>query len=821
MLAGLRFDKTSSKKKKRKEARDAERSPRRDDVKESDAKVCGEEEIPSKPSEKRSLSPCRIVTREQSANDHGAARREGDGVSRISGSLSDSRSRDFEQEGKTCLLDSSTRHGISPVAAARELNPFLRLPDASSTEKDADTRTSPPPFAVLAPTADTWRSAQTWRARQLRRLQERAASMGDTTVTRLLEEHVGDSGSLFPGFEVLPDTASSPPSSRPWNRRVRESIDSRGEHGRSSVRPDEERENCFSPSSRRRERDRETDTPLASASGPRQPSASSGFAASRGRGGWRKQAWKERDCFSERGPSEEGGSGDRKGDQRVTRFAFSRSPEEKAATREENRGERTASRSPPRPPSSALRAECSGPISSMSAHSSSTPRSREEALSPDTKTRHSDPLFLAGSRGEGPTSTSAKTDRGDASQVPPPALSAPPDSSSGRLPDPPASADMNNLAAHALRAHLLGDQAGSRRLEGIVARRQLSATNEELVRSEKTHAETRESGSAVLTPWQRAAARGRFAGQPAEEGEERGYSSETALDLRKERDGEHTNFDQVCVAAVLRNRMYDEDDDAAAPKVSEKKRRILEERDRMRGLRLNKQQGKCSRCVDTENFSRFHGAGVVSMATHAVVCFQPWRNCVLRSHLLIIPSAHVSSVTTLDDAGYEEIRNFQKSLVTYFKEARQEAPIFIETVSHFVSKEKLWMGAGPHTAVEVLPIPVDRLTEAKTYFRKAFEEAESEWQQHKKVIEVRGRDGIRAAIPANIPYIHVDFALTDGLAHVIDDGRSFSPSFGREVIQGMLELSPSDRAFFTEQSFKNTAASFRRDFSRFDWTATN
>ncbi|EPR60331.1 cwfj family protein [Toxoplasma gondii GT1] len=821
MLAGLRFDKTPSKKKKQKGARDAERSPGRDDVKESDAKVCGEKEIASKPSEKRSLSPCRIVPREQSANDHGAARREGDGASRIPGSRSNSRPRDFEQERKTSFLDSSTHHGISPVAAARELNPFLRLPDASSTEKDADARTSPHPFAVLAPTADTWRSAQTWRARQLRRLQERAANMGDTTVARLLEEHVGDSGSLVPGFEVLPDTASSPPSSRPWSRRVRESSDSRGDRGRSSFRPDEERGNCCSPSSRRGEAHRETDTPLTRASGSRLPSASSGFAASHGRGGWRKQAWRESERFLESGLSEEGGSGDRQGDQRVTRFEFSRSREEKETNREESRGKRPALRSPPRPPSSALRTERSGASSSMPAHSLPAPRSREEALSPDNKTGLSDPLFLAGSRGEELTSESAKLDRGDASQVPPPALSAPTDPPSGRPPAPSASADMNNLAAQALRAHLLGDRAGSRRLEGLMASRQLSATNEELVRSEKTRAETCESGSAALPPWQRAAAWGRFAGHPAAEGEERGYPSDTAFDLRRERDAEHTNFDQVCVAAVLRNRMYDEDDDAAAPKVSEKKRRILEERDRMRGLRLNKQQGKCSRCIDTENFSRFHGAGVVSMATHAVVCFQPWRNCVLRSHLLIIPSAHVSSVTTLDDAGYEEIRNFQKSLVTYFKDARQEAPIFIETVSHFVSKEKLWMGAGPHTAVEVLPIPVDRLSEAKTYFRKAFEEAESEWQQHKKVIEVRGRDGIRAAIPANIPYIHVDFALTDGLAHVIDDGRSFSPSFGREVIQGMLELSPTDRAFPTEQAFKNTVASFRRDFSRFDWTATN
>lgn len=74
--------------------------------------------------------------------------------------------------------------------------------------------------------------------------------------------------------------------------------------------------------------------------------------------------------------------------------------------------------------------------------------------------------------------------------------------------------------------------------------------------------------------------------------------------------------------------------------------------------------------------------------------------------------AHTGALTTVDDSGYEEIRNFQKSLVAFF-ETQNKVPIFIETVSHFVSKERNWMGGGPHTAVEVLPIELDRLSEAK------------------------------------------------------------------------------------------------------------
>nr|CEL69265.1 TPA: protein cwfj c-terminus 1 family protein [Neospora caninum Liverpool] len=823
MLAGLRFDKAASKEKEKKKK--AKHKEEKDAATVSggleDVKASREIAVAPTLPERRSLSPCRIVRGGKiPPGDRGG---DGDGSQRQPGSVSGGplSSSPRGQEGSTSFLETSAHHGISPVAAARELNPFLRPADASA-DTDAPKPNPTAPFAVPA-TADTWRPAQTWRARQLRRLQERAAEKGDTTVGRLFEEHVGDSAALFPAHEAT-QTASASPSSRPWSRRVRESCLQEGRGG--SFPEGARREDRSSPFSRKH--------PAGETDSSRSGSRSYGLDASRSASslvledGCRKQSWREKVSLSSRGHRDNSGhqgateqrwrTGDR--EREVTSFVFSRSSGEKEPSEGEGRRERGASRSPPlRPSSFASSQGHSSGSSSASVHSSS-PRSRE-AHGRDDRTGRSDRLSEAASRAALPSAPASNDGRlavcRPSSDLTP---RSPADSVSSTRPLDP-DADMNSLAAHALRAQLMGDRAASRRLEGVVARRQLSATNEELVRTGEAAVRTRDSRAASLPPWQKAAVTQNRAKPHQPGGDEPGSATQSGFDLRRERDSDQTNFDQACVAAVLRNRMYDEESDAAPPKVSEKKRRILEERDRMRGHRLNRQQGKCSRCLDTENFNRFHGAGVVTMATQAIVCFQSWRNCILRSHLLLLPAAHVSSVTTLDDAGYEELRNFQKSLVMYFKETRQEAPIFIETVSHFVSKEKLWMGAGPHTAIEVLPIPLDRLQEAKTYFRKAFEEAESEWQQHKRVIDVRGREGIRSAIPANIPYIHVDFALTDGLAHVIDDGRSFSPSFGREVIQGMLELSPIDRAFPTEQAFKNAVAAFRRDFSRFDWTETN
>ncbi|CDJ67339.1 hypothetical protein, conserved, partial [Eimeria necatrix] len=77
-----------------------------------------------------------------------------------------------------------------------------------------------------------------------------------------------------------------------------------------------------------------------------------------------------------------------------------------------------------------------------------------------------------------------------------------------------------------------------------------------------------------------------------------------------------------------------------------------------------------------------------------------------------------------------------------------------------------------------------------TYYRKAFAESEGFWQSHKTVIEAKGRGGVRGTIPKGFPYIHVDFSLEDGLAHVIDDG---------------------------EELYKENCERLKREYAPFDW----
>ena len=52
--------------------------------------------------------------------------------------------------------------------------------------------------------------------------------------------------------------------------------------------------------------------------------------------------------------------------------------------------------------------------------------------------------------------------------------------------------------------------------------------------------------------------------------------------------------------------------------------------------------------------------------------------------------------------------------------------------------------------------------------------------------------GLRGSIPANFPYFHVEFNLTKGFVHVIDDETKFDPHFGRSIMIGLLDLPAED-----------------------------
>ena len=80
--------------------------------------------------------------------------------------------------------------------------------------------------------------------------------------------------------------------------------------------------------------------------------------------------------------------------------------------------------------------------------------------------------------------------------------------------------------------------------------------------------------------------------------------------------------------------------------------------------------------------------------------------------------------------------------------------------------------------IHCVPLPKEVGDLAPIYFKKAIMECESEWAQNKKLIDLKNRD-VRKAVPKGLPYFFVDFAMTPGYAHVIEDEQQFPSNFAQ------------------------------------------
>jgi hypothetical protein len=125
-----------------------------------------------------------------------------------------------------------------------------------------------------------------------------------------------------------------------------------------------------------------------------------------------------------------------------------------------------------------------------------------------------------------------------------------------------------------------------------------------------------------------------------------------------------------------------------------------------------------------------------------------------------------------------------------------------------------------HALLEVVPVDDQVMAKAPMYYKKAMEEAESEWAQHAAKAAIPTREkGLRGSIPPNFPYLYVQFGPSNGYVHVIDDEQKFDKDLGRQVLVGLLKL-PAEamhrRAAALEiNTVKREAAAFRKQFSPF------
>ncbi|KAI9303435.1 CwfJ C-terminus 1-domain-containing protein-like protein [Cunninghamella echinulata] len=202
---------------------------------------------------------------------------------------------------------------------------------------------------------------------------------------------------------------------------------------------------------------------------------------------------------------------------------------------------------------------------------------------------------------------------------------------------------------------------------------------------------------------------------------------------------------------------------------------------------------------------------MISLATQTYLAL-PNTQELTPGHCLIVPLQHVGSTLECDDDVWTEIRNFQKCLLRMFDE-QNCGVVFMETVTNLRSKR--------HTVIEAIPIPYGVYEDAPAYFKEAIMEAGEEWSQHKKVIDTATDRGFRNSMVKNLPYFHVWCGLDKGYGHVIENEKDFPYWFGKEVIGGMLDISPEQwrkPKYHHKNENKKRQQAFMKNWSKWDWT---
>ncbi|KAF8505305.1 CwfJ C-terminus 1-domain-containing protein-like protein [Gautieria morchelliformis] len=227
-------------------------------------------------------------------------------------------------------------------------------------------------------------------------------------------------------------------------------------------------------------------------------------------------------------------------------------------------------------------------------------------------------------------------------------------------------------------------------------------------------------------------------------------------------------------------------------------------------------------------------APIIAMATRCYLAC-PAHEELADGHCHIVPIQHHLSTLEGDDDLWDEIRNFMKCLMRMYVE-EDKGVVFYETVLS-IKRQR-------HTYIECVPVPWDIFEQLPAYFKESILQSESEWSQHKKLIDFSARPGgFRRAMVPNLPYFMVqwDHKGEKGYGHVIegtDDaggageadgaidegdkgGGEFPRYFAAEIIGNQLDVEPRRWRRPKRIDFrfnKERVSTFRAKYEKYDWT---
>ena len=374
------------------------------------------------------------------------------------------------------------------------------------------------------------------------------------------------------------------------------------------------------------------------------------------------------------------------------------------------------------------------------------------------------------------------------------------------LPDKPVTeAQLNSLGAKLLKAELVGNTGKVEKLKSELERlREVKRLQESTLSSGVSNRATREEKTLVLTktdrfgrekPLQLPSTSQGYRPQPkgathTKKGKrEKYFHDDDRYSLKELVEQERMMTAEETHAAIARmaskfvpasgadETVDDAFDSKSAMKYDEtkelekaKKRSVAENR------KMADAVDKCQLCFDNPNFNK-HLLIAVGMNTY--VC-APWHTSLAEGHCYIVPMEHVTCSLFLDENVWSEVDIFRKGLTRMFAD-RDLDVVFMETFTSVKRKT--------HMYIDCVPIPREEGELAPMYFKKAILESDEEWAQNKKLIDTRAK-GVRGSLPTGLPYFFAEFGMDGGFGHVIEDTDQFPHYFGREVVGGLLDLSP-------------------------------
>lgn len=280
---------------------------------------------------------------------------------------------------------------------------------------------------------------------------------------------------------------------------------------------------------------------------------------------------------------------------------------------------------------------------------------------------------------------------------------------------------------------------------------------------------------------------------------------------------------------IAKDAKYDNDLDYLDENATKLSKRVHKSDANLRNMTINEYQKmnkileSCSLChhEDATNPSdQLPAAPIVSLGTRTYLTL-PTKPEIAPYTAMIVPLQHHTNTLHCDDDEWEEIRNFMKSL-TRFYHSRDQDVIFYENAA-FPHRH-------PHAAIVAVPLPQSVSETAPAFWKEAFLTTESEWSQHKKVIDTEkkaregdGRAAFRRAIAKEMPYFHVWFSLDGGLGHIVEESDKWPRGdlFAREIVGGMLGLETElikKQGRWHRGGERDRVESFRKRWNKYDWT---